>query len=650
MLPMQQDRSRAEPTTVAAAAAAAPTTDAAAVEQAARAAQIGLVFDRSRSSNLAGPPVALLVAWLLWPEGSHAAIVAWVVLKSGISAVRALLTWRFDRERADPAAALKWGRRFELLMVVEGSSYTMIGTVLLPAGDPVLAVLMVATLLGVAAIGLAVLSVHFRAALALVVPTILPSMLWQLAEGTRVSIYVGLGMAVYLGLVAVEARRASEHTLELLRLRFRMDELAAQRQQALEMAHRSNETKSRFLATMSHEMRTPLHGMLGLARLLRDTPADSRVEAPAARDSDAKATRAHHLATLERTGEHLLGIINDVLDYSRIESQHLRLQPGTLDLHALVAELAELARVSAAEKGIVVRVLQTLPAPCFVRGDAARLRQVLLNLSGNAVKFTERGSIVFRSGRNAHGELVLEVQDTGPGVPAADHERIFEPFEQLDGSYARQHGGTGLGLAISRQLVRAMGGELVCEAAPAENPPAAGSVVGGALFRMVLPLAAAPAPAAESPAEAAEAPRATPPALRRGDTAPQVLLAEDNPVNAIVARAWLERLGVVVTTVPDGEQAVAQVAGGHYDLVLMDCQMPGIDGFEATARIRAHERATGQRAIPIVALTANALQGDRERSLAAGMDEHLAKPFDETRLRAVLVRHLPGLDGQGLVA
>jgi CheY-like chemotaxis protein/anti-sigma regulatory factor (Ser/Thr protein kinase) len=377
--------------------------------------------------------------------------------------------------------------------------------------------------------------------------------------------------------------------------------------------------KSQFLATMSHEVRTPLHGILGLARLLRGGLPQAE-----------EGSRRQHLQTLERTGEHLLNVINDVLDYSKIESQHLRLQPQAIDLHALVADAAELCRPAAQEKGLALQVEQALPQPCLVLADPARLRQVLLNLLGNAIKFTGQGQVTLHSRRHADGTVELAVCDTGPGVPAADRERVFNPFEQLDGSFSRQHGGTGLGLSISRELVRAMGGELACGTAPD----------GGACFRVSVSLPAAPAShpeAASAPGHAGPVEADAPVTACTG----RVLLVEDNPVNAIVAEAWLQRHGVDVTTVADGEQAVERATTEAYDLILMDCQMPGIDGFEATARIRRHERQGGHRARPIVALTANALQGDRERSLAAGMDEHLAKPFNEAELRAVLLRHLP---------
>ena len=254
-----------------------------------------------------------------------------------------------------------------------------------------------------------------------------------------------------------------------------------------------------------------------------------------------------------------------------------------------------------------------------MRADVSRLRQVLLNLTGNAVKFTEQGDLTLTVHRQPGGETTFEVIDTGPGIEAAQRNVIFEAFHQADGSFGRRHGGTGLGLTISRELARAMGGDLQC----IENPS------GGARFVLTVALPEG------APAVQGHSPVASGVALQG-----RVLVAEDNDVNALVAEAFLKRIGLSVDLVADGAQAIARAMETRYDLILMDCQMPGMDGFEATTRIRKHEREAGVLAVPIVALTANALAGDRLRSIAAGMNDHLAKPFREQDLDAVLRRFL----------
>ncbi len=576
-----------------------------------RDAQYQMVIDRSRTSNLIGTPFGLVVVWILWGAVDHRWLWAWLALKAGSSLLRWFITRCHDRDA--PQRTGVWGRRFVVAIAIDGAVFGLIGTWLLPVQDAALMATMVATLLGIAAIGLVVLAMSLEASLALTLPVMLPATVMQFWRGDDLSTYIGVGMVVFLGLVVVEGRRAADHTRAMLRLRFQMDELAAQRQQALDDAERSNAVKGQFLATMSHEMRTPLHGLLGMTRLLHRDIAQAGVTGAAER-----------LQIVERTGEHLLGIINDVLEYSRIEGGHLRLQRQAFDLRAALAAVIDLMTPAALEKGLWLRLDDRLPEPSLVEGDPNRLRQVLLNLVGNAVKFTERGGVTLSAQRDAGGLVEIGVSDTGPGVPASAREHIFDAFQQLDGSFSRRHGGTGLGLTISRDLCLAMGGSLVCTEAPS----------GGALFLLSLPLPATQAtvvPAERLPAEDAGN------ASLRG----RVLLVEDNPVNALVAEASLRNFGLEVASVADGEQAVSQATAQAFDLILMDCQMPGIDGFEATTRIRRHEQQQHRPRVPIVALTANAMAGDRERSIEAGMDDHLAKPFRDDDLSRVLRRHLP---------
>lgn len=320
-----------------------------------RAAQAELTFDRTRASNFVRVPVALLVVWLLWPTGDHSLLVAWLGGKVALTLARAVIDRQFARERHQAARVLHWWRWLLVMLALDGLLYGLLGTWLLPTGDTPVTVAVMATLLGAAATSMVILSVCLEASLCITVPMLAPAMVWQLMQGTRISLFMGLGLGIFLLLAVMEGRRAANHTLELLSLRFRMDELAAQRQQALAEAQHSNAVKSQFLATMSREVRTPLHGILGLARLLSNGLPPTET-----------GSRRQHLQTLERTGEHLLHVINDVLDYSKIESQHLRLQPQATDLHALLADAADLCRPAALEKGLLLDVEQALPQPCFM--------------------------------------------------------------------------------------------------------------------------------------------------------------------------------------------------------------------------------------------------------------------------------------------
>jgi CheY-like chemotaxis protein len=328
---------------------------------------------------------------------------------------------------------------------------------------------------------------------------------------------------------------------------------------------------------------------------------------------------------IERSGEHLLGLINDVLDFAKIDAGHLRLVEAPFDLVALVEEVVSVTGEPARTKGLALDVDTTglLPAGGWMNGDAARVRQVLHNLLSNAVKFTDHGRIGVRAWRDpADGRVCIEVEDSGIGIPAEQMEHVFEAFHQAENAFDRRFGGTGLGLSVARELARAMGGEL-----GVRSQPGVGSV-----FRFEAPL---------SPAQPdTHAPEQAPPPGAPMALAGRVLVAEDNGVSALVVEAMLERFGVEIEVVGDGVQAVDRWERSQPDLVLMDCQMPELDGFAATRRIREREALTGRRRVPIVALTANAFESDRERCFAAGMDEHLAKPFREEELVEVLKRHL----------
>jgi CheY-like chemotaxis protein/HPt (histidine-containing phosphotransfer) domain-containing protein len=375
---------------------------------------------------------------------------------------------------------------------------------------------------------------------------------------------------------------------------------------------------------MSHEMRTPLNAVLGATGLLLDGPlsAEQREQAEMARSA----------------GRALLDLIDDLLDFSRIEAGRLDLEKVAFDPRRLLDDTVTLVTAEAKSKGLELAGRVEHDVPGRVCGDPGRLRQVLLNLLTNAVKFTEKGQVTahLEIGRRDQHEVVLRlrVRDTGAGIAPDYLPHLFEPFTQGESSTRRRHGGTGLGLAITRRLVEMMGGTIAVSSTLGE----------GSEFTCTLRLAEA-APEDEPTNRERRPDPPSDGAHLMANHPLHVLLAEDNLVNQRVTRAQLQRLGCEVDVAGDGREAIEATARRPYDLVLMDCQMPGVDGFDATREIRRREEA-GRR-VPIVALTANALRGDRERCLAAGMDDYLAKPTDLDSLRETLERHAtPAREGR----
>ena len=366
-------------------------------------------------------------------------------------------------------------------------------------------------------------------------------------------------------------------------------------EKARDEAHAAARLKSEFLATMSHEIRTPMNAVIALTELLLDTPLSGEQKG--------------FVDTIHVAGEALLATINNILDFSRIEAGRLEMENDKLDLRSAVDECVRLVSETARHKELPVQVEIDPRIPEKLCGDGRRLKQVLVNLLANAVKFTERGEIRLSVASELRvpetTRLRFIVADTGIGIAPEVQAQIFEPFRQSDASTTRRYGGTGLGLAIAKRLVELMGGEIGVE-----------SRVGvGSRFWFTLPFAIMGSTNTAEP----KSPSPAPPAPTG-----RILVAEDNPVNQKVMRALIEKLGYKVDIVSDGLQAVMAVQATSYDAVLMDCNMPGMDGFEATRAIRICESGGH---VPIIALTAHALDGDRDKCITAGMDDYLAKPI-----------------------
>jgi len=388
-------------------------------------------------------------------------------------------------------------------------------------------------------------------------------------------------------------------------------------------AEQASLAKSKFLANMSHEIRTPMNGVLGMADLLAHTPLTE--------------TQRKYAQTITRSGQALMGILNDILDLSKIESGKLYLDEHPFDLREAIEDVRDLMAASAAEQGLELEVDIPADLHTHLHGDAVRFQQVLNNLVGNAIKFTHAGRVtvsVRAEPALGAGGLRVTVTDTGIGIAPEIQKRLFEPFSQGDSSTSRHYGGTGLGLTISRQLVELLGGRIEVRSTPQQGSEFSFTVC----FKpMAVEPKATPAPAEPAPVPSTAAPSAPAAAASEAMTR-DVLLVEDNMVNVLYAEAVLTALDCRVTVATDGQASLDTLRDRHFDLILMDCHMPGMDGLTATPLIRVLEAELGRTPTPIVALTASAMSEDRERCMAVGMDDFIAKPFQPEDLRRALER------------
>ncbi len=442
-------------------------------------------------------------------------------------------------------------------------------------------------------------------------------MLINSATRVQESLVSALEMRFANDALVANLRQASEESealnLELITENERRKATEDELIQARDAAEAASRAKDEFLANMSHEIRTPMNGILGTLQLLQDTRMDG--------------DQIDYVKTAYSSAEALLSILNDILDFSKIAARKLLLEDIPFSLRALTGELVTLLSSQAQAKNIALIAEIDPRLPEMLLGDPTRMRQVLTNFMTNAIKFTHQGEVRVRvlclSAFASRVMLRLEVRDTGIGIPEEKQKDLFLSFTQGDGSTTRKYGGTGLGLAIVRQLVLMMGGKIGVESEPGR----------GSTFWCELDF-----PVAAMTAESEEQKKAE--AQAEGALLGHVLLVEDNKVNQMVAGKMLTGMGLTVDLAENGEQALAALAENRYDLVLMDCQMPVLDGYQATKAFRSREPQGGKR-LPIIAMTAHAMEGDRRKCLEAGMDDYIAKPVKKELLRKLLGQWLP---------
>ena len=598
-----------------------------------------MVLLHTRFGTLAATAFAVLLALQMHGSVPPTQVLSWLAIKLLVAAARIALAQAYSRWGERSPGHERWERAMLGLLALDGFVWGVAGWRMASEAVPV-AALAAAALAGVSCVATFGLQVRLAATASYVMPMLLPL---ALGLAWRSDGIAGFGAAALLLLLALQlaTARATSRRLALgLLLRHQADRLVTEKDAALQLANERSAERDRFLAKVSHELRTPLHGILGVARLM-----SLEAQEPVAR---------RRLELIEASGTHLQGLIDDLLDASVIHAGRFVLRETDFELMAQIDQVAEVFALRAVDRGLGFATQLDLPRPCWVRGDAARLRQVLHNLLGNAVKFTERGGITLQASRTQAG-VRLTVRDTGPGMAAEELERVFQPFQQagvrplVDGIGGRQMGtgtgvrqmangtgvrqmangvgarqtadGVGLGLTIAREIALAMGGNVT-----AESTPGVGSV-----FHFEARL-----PAIETPVSA---PVPDTSAVPVGPALPKlVLVAEDDEVNAMIVSAFLDTLGVRNERVADGQQAVQRALRDKErpDLVLMDCRMPVMDGLAATRRIRQQERALGLPRLPILALTAADGDADRAACLDAGLDAVIGKPFTREQLLQAL--------------
>lgn len=427
----------------------------------------------------------------------------------------------------------------------------------------------------------------------------------------------GILQTLIISLYGMQIGLIVQQILLSLALAYRINilkrEKLQQEQESL-LARAENEAKGNFLATMSHEIRTPMNAVIGITQLLRDTPLNGQ--------------QRNYVDLLNNAGQSLLGLINDILDYSKMNAGRLRLEKAVFNLRELLDDCTGMFTANARQKSLTLSFEPSEELPAWVRGDQTRLRQVLVNLLSNAVKFTEKGRITLRAGllpTDLPGKVLLSVQveDSGIGLTSEECDQLFQVFSQADSGTARKYGGSGLGLAISKQIIELMGGSIGVRSQPGQ----------GSTFWFTALLEGASGPDDISPHD-------------QGTYYPLndlcVLVVEDNAVNRLVVTGMLHKLGIRTLLAHQGEEALAMMKQNtDIDMVLMDCEMPVMDGYTATRQIRVHEHEHGLRHIPVIALTAHALPEHREKCLSSGMDDHLAKPVSLEELTRILQRWHP---------
>ena len=565
---------------------------------------------------LAHTLAGLLAAWLLWAAVSATWALVWLLIHLCIGAVRLLSVRRYDADPLKADRARAWAIGFATLSAAAGLSWSFPVSMMLQGND---LLRFVGEVYLIAIPVVAVVSLrHFAVAIIAFVTAMLGPMAFYLLFFSDVPLALQLGVLclAYVGLISAVSFRAQAATQALLVSRFQRERFVHELQRTRDLANAAAHAKSEFLARVSHELRTPLTIVLGMSQLLKSSQLDTE--------------QREGVDMIERSGDALLALIGQLLDLSEVEAGRLSLESGAFDLRRTIDVVSRQVGGEASAKGLQFSILVSDAVPVRVRGDERRLRQILRNLCDNAIKFTASGRIGLAvdvdDKQAAPGWVTLKfsVSDTGIGMDKAVAEQVFEPFFQAESALVRRFGGTGLGLAVSRELVRLMGGSISLQSEAGRGTTffftANFEQVAGREEGRVHALAEDISSQIKLPI--------------------RVLLVEDEPVNVVLATALLRLLVEKSEVAESGEQALRAVQKAHYDVILMDCVMPGMDGYETARKIREMEKQLGRRS-RIIALTASTMPEDRDRCFAAGMDAFVSKPYRLAELRGVLGQGMP---------